>query len=115
MDAGRIVIACYRPKAGHEKALRALVQGHHATLRSVGLVTDRAPITMQAGDGSFVEVFEWASRDAILAAHENPVVLGMWEAFGKVSDYVPVAQISEASQLFSEFAPLAAGSAAAQT
>ena len=103
---GRIVIACYRPKAGHGDALHALMRTHVKTLRSLGLVTDRAPITMQAKDGSFVEVFEWVSNDAIQAAHSHPVVLKMWEAYGKVCDYVPVTEVAEASQLFSEFTPV---------
>jgi hypothetical protein len=30
----------------------------------------------------------------------------MWEEYGKVCDYVPVGQVPEASQLFSEFTPV---------
>lgn len=103
---GRIVISCYRPKPGHQDALRELVRGHVATLRSIGLVTDRLPITMEATDGTFVEVFEWASSEAIQAAHSHPVVLRMWEEYGKVCDYVPISQVAEASQMFSEFTPV---------
>ena len=113
MDNGRIVIACYRPKTGREADLAVLVRRHCATLRSIGLVTGRAPITMQAGDGTFIEVFEWASRAAIQAAHGHPVVQKMWQAFGEVCEYVPVAQVAEASQLFSEFTPVAVESVAA--
>jgi hypothetical protein len=102
---GRIVIACYKPKPGKERELAALMADHVATLRGVGLVTARPPITMQSKDGSFVEVFEWVSSEAIQAAHTHPVVLRMWEEYGKVCDYIPVAQVSEASQLFSDFTP----------
>ena len=104
---GRIVIACYRPKAGQAAALRRLVLEHVATLRSLGLVTNREPIAMEAKDGTFVEVFEWASAEAIQAAHTKPGVLKMWGAYGKVCDYIPVAQVPEAAQLFSEFTPFA--------
>ena len=103
---GRVVIACYRPKPGQEAALRALVASHVATLRSLDLVTERLPITMEAKDGTFVEVFEWRTAEAIQAAHKHPVVLKMWEEFGKVCDYVPIGQMAEASQLFSEFSPV---------
>jgi len=103
---GRIVISCYRPKPGQQDALQALMRTHVKTLRSLGLVTDRAPITMQAKDGTFVEVFEWASSEAIQAAHTNPAVLKMWEAYGKACDYIPVAQVPEGAQMFSEFAPI---------
>ena len=100
-------MACYRPKPGHQDALRALVADHVATLRSIGLVTERVPITMEAKDGTIVEVFEWRSAESIEAAHRHPVVLKMWEEYGKVCDYVPIGQVAEASQLFSEFTPVA--------
>lgn len=103
---GRIGIACYRPKAGQTDALRKLMLEHVATLRALGLVTNRAPITMEAKDGTFVEVFEWLSAEAIQSAHTNPGVLKMWEAYGKVCDYIPVAQVPEATQLFSDFTPV---------
>jgi quinol monooxygenase YgiN len=102
----RIVIACYRPKAGQQEALRRLIRDHVATLRAIDLATARAPITMEAADGTILEVFEWVSADAIKAAHTHPTVLKMWEAFGAVCDYIPVAQVPEASQLFSDFTPI---------
>ena len=102
---GRIVIACYKPKAGKEKALRALIVDHVPTLRRIGLVTERPPILMEARDGTLIEVFEWASAEAIEAAHGHPAVLRMWEEYGKVCDYIPVAQVPEAAQPFSEFTP----------
>jgi len=105
-DMGRIVISCYRPKPGQQEALRKLMLSHVATLRSINLVTDRRPITMEAKDGTFVEVFEWASSQAIERAHSHPVVLKMWEEYGKVCDYIPISQVAEASQLFSEFTPV---------
>jgi hypothetical protein len=105
---GRIVIACYRPKPGRQEALRALVAGHVAALRSLGLVTDRVPIVMEAKDGTVLEVFEWASPEAIQAAHAHPTVLKMWEEYAAVCDYVPIGQVPEAAQMFSEFAPLEA-------
>jgi hypothetical protein len=103
--AGRIVIACYKPKPGKEKALRALIVDHVATLRRIGLVTDRVPTLMEAKDGTLIEVFEWTSAEAIQAAHGHPAVLRMWEEYSKVCDYVPVAQVPEAAQMFSEFTP----------
>ncbi|MCA9612411.1 MAG: antibiotic biosynthesis monooxygenase [Sandaracinus sp.] len=103
---GRIVIACYRPKPGATDALHALVRTHVPRLRAEGLVTDRAPIAMAAEDGTVVEVFEWASREAIERAHASPVVHAMWEEFGAVCDYVPIASVAEASALFSEMTPL---------
>ena len=103
---GRIVIACYRPKPGQQDALRELLRTHVARLHALGLVTGRVPIAMEARDGTCVEVFEWVSDEAIQNAHTNPAVLAMWDEFGKVCDYVPVAQVAEAADLFSNFTPL---------
>jgi quinol monooxygenase YgiN len=101
----RIVIAAYRPKPGKAGALKRLMREHLPTLRAQSLVTDRPSIMMEAGDGTIIEVFEWASREAMEAAHTNPAVLQMWEEYAQVCDYVPVGQVEEASQLFSEFTP----------
>ena len=59
---------------------------------------------MQARDGTIVEVFEWASREAIESAHSNPEVLKMWDEFFKICDFVPIADVEEAGEMFSEFA-----------
>jgi quinol monooxygenase YgiN len=103
---GRIVIACYRPKPGKQDALRQLILDHVATLRGQNLVTDRAPITMEAKDGTIVEVFEWVSSAAIEAAHTNPAVLAMWDEYAGVCDYVPLNTVAEAAEMFAEFTPV---------
>ena len=102
----RIVIACYKPKPGKAEALRKLMETHLSTLRDEGLVTNRESIVMEAADGTIVEVFGWKSKAAIEAAHTNPAVLKMWEAYNAVCDYVPIASVPEAGQLFSEFGAL---------
>ena len=101
-----IVIACYRPKPAMADRLRELTRSHVARLRAEGLVTEREPIIMEAADGTIVEVFEWASREAIEQAHGNPNVLAMWEEYDEVCDYVPIGDLDEAKSLFSEFSPL---------
>ena len=75
---GRIVIAAYRPKPGKAERLKELMHTHVSRLRDEGLATDRRSIVMEAVDGTIIEVFEWVSKEAIAAAHENPAVLAMW-------------------------------------
>lgn len=105
-DVPRTVIACYRAKPGQETTLRSLVQDHVPALRRLGLATDRAPFSLQAADGTLVEVFEWTSAKAIEAAHGHPEVHRMWAAFGQACTYVKLSQLAEAQNLFAEFAPL---------
>jgi uncharacterized glyoxalase superfamily protein PhnB len=103
----RTVIACYRTKPGQEAALRELVRGHVPALRALGLATDREPYSLQAADGTLVEVFEWASAKAIADAHTHPGVHKLWAAFGEACSYVRLSELAEAKDLFAEFSPLA--------
>lgn len=106
---GRIVIVAYRPKPGREAALEALMRRHYERLHHEGLVTDRTPVLMRAGDGTIVEVFEWRSKEAMERAHDNPRVQKMWAEYGETCEYVPLAEVPETRQLFAEFAPLGVG------
>ncbi len=103
---GRIVIAVYKPKPGKAAALESLVETHVSILRSEGLVTERESIIMRANDDTIIEVFEWASEEAIESAHKNPAVLEMWQQYSEVCDYIPIAEVGESAQVFSEFTPL---------
>ena len=104
---GRFVIVAYRPKPGQDAGLRAAVDKHLCVLRAEGLVTDSAAQVMRAADGTIVEVFEWASAEAIAKAHSNPAVQALWGEFAAVCDYVPLARLAEAQQMFAEFDSLA--------
>ena len=103
---GRIVIVGYKPKPGKAEALRSLASNHVQRLRAEGLATAREAIIMEASDGTIIEVFEWKSKEAIESAHKNPAVQVLWTEFSDVCDYVPVASIVEAKQLFAEFSPV---------
>jgi len=39
-------------------------------------------------------------------AHTNPAVLKLWERYAIACDYVPLASLPEASNMFASFAPL---------
>ncbi len=103
---GRVVIACYVPRAGLERELHHLAREHVPRLRAEGLVTEREPILAVAAGGTVVEVFEWVCEAAIAAAHHRPAVRAMWEEFGRVCTYVPIGSVAESARLFSEFTPL---------
>ena len=102
----RIVIALYRPKPGQEAALMAEVRNHVPALQALGLATARTPMTMRASDGTVLEVFEWASQDAIDRAHHDPTVAAIWRRFGAACDFVQLGSLAEATQMFPDFEPL---------
>ncbi|MCA9677180.1 MAG: hypothetical protein KC464_19300, partial [Myxococcales bacterium] len=99
---GRIAIACYRARPGHDAALLVLMKAHLPTLRDAGLATSRASIVGRAADGTIVEVFEWTSAEAIARAHDDPTVQAMWSRYAEVCDYVRIADLAEAAALFVE-------------
>ena len=74
-------------------------------LRRLGFVTDRPALAMQGSDGVIVEVFEWAAG-AIALAHENTEMQALWVKFDHVCEYVPLNQLSEASEMFAQFKPI---------
>lgn len=103
---GQFVIACYRPKEGHEEHLLNEVLRHVPTLRQQGLATDRSPYLMRSKDGTIVEVFEWKSEDAVQAAHNDPVVAEMWKRFEEACDYVALNHLEESTLPFAPFEPI---------
>jgi len=103
---GSIAVACYKPRAGCEAALRELVRNHLPPLRAEGLVTDRDSIVMRAADGTIIEIFEWVSQDAIAGAHHNPAVLDLWKRFEAVCTYETPSHLPEFQQMFAHFEPV---------
>ena len=103
---GVCVIIAYRPKPGKEDGLLELVRSRVPTLLQEGLVSDQAPTIMRARDGTIIEVSEWKSREAIDAAHKNPIVLAMWQKFFAVCDCVPLNALAEAAEMFAGFEPI---------
>lgn len=102
----KIVFVGYKPFAGKETELAALLEIHWQTLKIEKLVTERKPVIVKAEDGTMIEVFGWKSKEAIELAHTNKIVQDMWNEFSKVCEYIPVSQVSEMNDLFSEFTPL---------
>jgi quinol monooxygenase YgiN len=106
MSSERIVIVGYKPLPGKENALIKLIATHVPRLREEGLVSEREAITMQAKDGTILEVFGWVSKEAIEKAHTNPVIQKMWAEFSAICEYIPGSNVEEMQQLFSEFSPI---------
>jgi hypothetical protein len=100
---GSISVACYRPRPGRERDLLELVRNHLPPLRAQGLVTERSPIVMRAADGTVIEIFEWASQEAIAGAHSNPVVLDLWKSFEAVCSYETPSNLAEFQNMFAHF------------
>lgn len=102
-----IVIALYRPHPGKEAELRALIARHVPTLRRLELVTDRPPVLCRAADGTYMEIFEWATAEAADQAHHHPEVAKLWEPMGRIADFATLESLEEVSRPFPHFEPVA--------
>lgn len=101
----RLSIVAYRPKDGQEAELLSLVHEHTPFLREKGLATDRPHVIARAGDGTIVEVFEWA-EGGLAKAHHDPDVGKLWTQFGAACDFVPLNSLAEAAMMFANFVPI---------
>ncbi len=102
----RIVVVGYKPFPGRETALLELMKVHWQILDGENLVSNRKPIKMQSKDGTIIEIFGWKSKEAIESAHSNPVMQKMWNDYAQVCEYVPIGDLDESTNLFSEFTPI---------
>lgn len=103
---GHFVICAFRPHAGKESELWAVLRDHMPTLRSQGLITEHPAYLMKAGDGTMVEVFEWKSQEAVDAAHLNPVVRGFWARFDDCCTCVTLRDLPETTSPYPHFEPV---------
>lgn len=106
MKDKKIVIAIYKPAAGKEKELDALVAKHVPTLRELGLATSRESVQMRAADGAVVEIFEWTSEEAARQAHDHPAVAKIWESMGKIAGFGKLQDLPESGKAFAHFSPI---------
>ncbi len=102
----RIVIVGYKPFPDKNQELKKLMRNHWEILFKEGLVTNRKSVLMESKDGTIIEVFGWKSKEAMDSAHTNPIVQKMWEHYSEVCEYIPVGEINESLEIFSEFKPL---------
>jgi hypothetical protein len=80
-----------------------LVKRHLPKLRELGVATDRHNYVAKSSDGRIIEVFEWASADAVRAAHRHPAISDIWEKMTLVADFLPMNSLPEGNEPFGSF------------
>ncbi|MGG1674415.1 antibiotic biosynthesis monooxygenase [Neobacillus sp. NRS-1170] len=101
-----VFMALYRPTPGNEEELMEVLKLHIPTLREEGLITDRELLTLQAEDGTIIEIAEWKSTEAIENAHQNPNVMAVWNKIGALSKLTSLSTLAEAQYPFPNFKAL---------
>ena len=92
----------YRPKAGKEEELFALVKKHGPALESTGLIVDGPAAVYRAtdkrsGEKFFIETFSWRDEDAPDLAHQIPEVMAVWEPMTPILEKLELAVIEQVS------------------
>jgi hypothetical protein len=105
-ETRQMVLALYRPHPGRDHEVRRLIDEHVPTLRRLGLATERQSMLLKAGDGTYVEIFEWSSPAAASSAHSHQEVARIWDSMASVADFVSLDALAESHQPFSHFAPV---------
>ncbi len=101
-----IVIASYKPREGKDEGMKEVLRNHMPILRNEGLITDFPAIVLKANDGSYIEIFEWKTQEAINQAHQSENVLALWKRFEEVCTYINLSDIEERKNLFASFQPV---------
>jgi quinol monooxygenase YgiN len=98
-----VFMALYRPKPGKENELRDLLKVHIPILREEGLITERELLTLQAEDGTIIEIAEWKSSEAIDKAHHSDKVMSVWNQIGALAELTNLSSLAEAQYPFPNF------------
>jgi hypothetical protein len=83
------------------------MRDHLPVLRAQALATDRPSTILRARDGTLIEIFEWVSQAAIDAAHANAEVGKLWARYEACCEYVTLADLPEAKEMFPGFEQVA--------
>ncbi len=92
------VLVRYRPKAGKEDDLLALLRQHWPTLDRLGLVTKEPAkiwraVDKKSGRVSFVEWMEWKDDQSSNVAHQTPEVMAVWEPMGPILEDLEIQHV----------------------
>src|SRR5687768_1877614 len=103
MQGTILSFSSYKAKQGQEATLVELVKIHLPKLRELGLATERHNYVAKSSDGRIIEVFEWASDNAVNAAHQHPAISDIWEKMTLIADFLPMNSLPEGSAPFASF------------
>jgi hypothetical protein len=98
-----LAFAMYKPHEGKENELMDILKEHVPTLKELGLITDRQTAILKAEDGTIIEVFEWASEEAVEMAHRHPAIGQLWGKMGPIASFPPMKDLPEANKPFPGF------------
>jgi quinol monooxygenase YgiN len=98
-----VFMALYRPNPGKENELKEILKSHIPVLREEGLLTERELLTLQAEDGTIIEIAEWKSSEAIDKAHQSEKVMAVWNKIAAAAELTNLSSLAESQYPFPNF------------
>ncbi len=105
-----VVLAVYRVAEKVQAEFFQVVKDKREYFLKAGLMTARVPIFLRSsGNPEFlIDIFEWASAEAIERAHSDPVVQRMWARMAElwIDGGLHLSQLPESDESFAGFEPV---------
>ncbi|NHC39739.1 hypothetical protein G6549_07140 [Bacillus sp. MM2020_1] len=103
MSSSLVFMALYRPHPGKAEELKEVLKVHIPTLRKEELITNRELLSLQAEDGTIIEIAEWRSTEAIEKAHQSAAVMAVWDKISSLAELTSLSTLAEAQERFPNF------------
>ncbi len=110
MKSPVVVFAVYRVAIENQPAFMKVVREKLEFFHKMRYRTDREPILLRSrvNPEIIIDVFEWASEEAIERAHHDVEVRKRWDRMEKlwIEGGIPLGKLPEAEQPFANFEPI---------
>lgn len=106
-----VVLAVYRVAEKAQPQFLRVVAEKREYFQKTGYTTARSPILLRSGSSPefLIDIFEWASEQAIERAHSDPIVLRYWAEMERlwIDGGLGLNQLPESDESFAGFEPVA--------
>ncbi len=105
-----VVLAVYRVAEKSQPDFFRVVSEKRTYFGKAGYTTSRSPVFLRSSANRefLIDIFEWASEEAIEKAHSDPIVLRYWSEMENlwIDGGLGLAQLPESDEQFAGFEPV---------
>jgi hypothetical protein len=105
-----VVLAVYRVAERAQPDFFRVIKDKREYFAKTGYTTSRPAILLQSTQNRefLIDIFEWASEQAIERAHSDPIVLRYWSEMENlwIDGGLRLSQLPESEEAFAGFAPI---------
>lgn len=109
-DCPIVVLAVYRVAEKVQPEFFQVIRDKREYFSRAGLMTPRAPILLRSNISRefLIDIFEWASNEAIERAHSDPLVQRLWARMAElwIDGGLHLSNLPESEESFAGFEPV---------